>query len=230
LEGGFWQSVPPVNSLPAVDTFMNDFLDLIFGYLRDHAIELLVAFGTAILGWYLGKRRASSEWKKKEFYNRLNVSLNSFRDGTLLIRTLLEKRCDEIFLNRIAAETVVAKARETTAEAPLLPLSKEDYWFYLNSVLNEIAERFAEGQVRRDIGGNVKSMVYLICLTSEAAGEVKTRKVRAMVVQKGMLLNLPEEIPALESPTHRTRWETLQQLAVEFSRHPHKFLEVEICV
>ena len=55
----------------------------------------------------------------------------------LLIRTLLEKSCEEIFLNKVAVETIVAAARKTTERNPLLPLPKEDYWYYLNAVLNE---------------------------------------------------------------------------------------------
>jgi hypothetical protein len=161
---------------------MDGLLESILTYLRDHWIELLLAAGTAVVGWFLGRRRARHEWQRKEFYDRLNVSLTTVQGGRLLIRTLIEKRCEEVFLNRVASESVIAAARRTTERAPILPLPEGDYWYYLNAVLNEVAEKFAEGTVRRDVRGEAACERYLLCLTSEAAGAVRTRKVRAMLV------------------------------------------------
>jgi hypothetical protein len=70
----------------------------------------------------------------------------------------------------------------------------------------------------------------VMCLTSESAGEVRTRKIRAMMIQKDLLLNLPKDEPKFENPTHATRWKTLQYLAAQFQKTPYKFREVEICV
>ncbi|WP_166824668.1 hypothetical protein [Thalassoroseus pseudoceratinae] len=209
---------------------MEAFSETVLEYLEEHWIELLVAAGSAAVGWFFGRRRAASEWRKREFYDRLNVSLTSIHDGKLRIRTLIEKRCDEVFLNRVASETVITKARQTTTESCLLDLPKDDYWFYLNSVLNEVSERFAEGQVRRDLHADVCCARYLICLTSEAAGSVRTRKVRAMVVQQSLLENIGEEPPEFESPNHLTRWETMKELSVAWKKTPWKFQSVEICM
>ena len=209
---------------------MDAFWENVIAYLKEHWIELLVAAGSAVVGWFLGRRRAAAEWKKREFYDRLNVSLTSIHEGKLRIRTLIEKRCDEVFLNRVASETVISKARQTTTDSCLLDLPQNDYWFYLNSVLNEVSERFAEGQVRRDLQANVCCGRYLICLTSEAAGSVRTRKVRAMVVQQTLLENLSEEPPQFESPNHITRWETMKELATAWKQTPWKFQSVEICL
>jgi hypothetical protein len=51
-----------------------------------------------------------------------------------------------------------------------------------------------------------------------------------MVIQRSLLEQLPPEPPAFESPHHLTRWETLKQLAGEWSQRPWKFIEVELCV
>ena len=59
---------------------------------------------------------------------------------------------------------------------------------------------------------------------------MRTRKVRAMLVQTKILQNLPKEEPKYESPTPATRWKTLQKLAAEYVMHPQKFIEVEICL
>ncbi|MEJ7596025.1 MAG: hypothetical protein WKF77_31330 [Planctomycetaceae bacterium] len=50
----------------------------------------------------IGRWRAAQSWQKREFFNRLNISLNSLHDGKLLIRTVLEKTCEDILLNKVA--------------------------------------------------------------------------------------------------------------------------------
>jgi hypothetical protein len=97
-------------------------------------------------------------------------------------------------------------------------------------VLNEVAEKFSLGELRRDLGEPVRTEKYLLCLTSEASGEIRTRKVRAMLIQKYALENLPAEPPRFEHPTHTFRWQTLRILAAELQKNPHQFLEMEISI
>ena len=210
-------------------------LEQIFDSIRDviqgHWVKFVTGLAFMALGWYLGKRRARAEWRKKEFYGRLNVSLNILKPGEpLLIRTLLEKSCEEIFLNKVAVETIVDAARKTTERNPLLPLPKKDYWYYLNAVLNEVAEMCAAGELRRDLGQPVVTGRYLICLTSEAAGAIRTRKIRAMTIRKDVLTNLPAEPPTFERPWHNNRWDTLKILAEQYKVDPEQFMEVELSV
>jgi len=79
-------------------------------------------------------------------------------------------------------------------------------------VLNALSEQFAGGLLAREAGMDVRSTQYLICLTNECDGDLSTRKRRAMVIRRELLLNLPEEMPQFESPHHKVRWETLQHL------------------
>ena len=109
-------------------------------------------------------------------------------------------------------------------------MAKEDRWFYLNAVLNELSETFAEGLFRREAGKPHECLRYLLCLTNECDGDVKTRKIRAMVIRKDNLLNLPKDQPALESPRHSIRWKTLQQMQKTYASDPTNFIEVEIVV
>ena len=211
-------------------TPIEQFVQTLFDYVKDHAVKLITGLVLMAVGWYLGHRRASADWKKQEFLDRLNLSLNSIDDGVLKIRTLSEKRCEEVFLNSVAAETVKKVARMTTAANPILPIPDKENWYYLNGVLNDVSEQFAAGFLKRDMGGKVTSATYLIVLTCEAEGEMKTRKIRAMVIQKSLLGNLPAEMPTLQSPHHITRWKTLQFLAAEYLRDPGRFLEVELAV
>ncbi len=200
-------------------------------YLEEHWIELLFAIGSMAFGWFLGVWRSRSKWAKKEFLDRLNISLNIFRDGDLLIRTVSEKACDEVFLSKLATDRLKRAANGTTAENPLLELEKDDYWYYLNAVLNEISEQFALGQIRRDAGADVTVARYAICLTSEAAGTAKTRKIRAMMLRKDLFERIASgEQPNFEHENHKTRWKTLQQIVAAYPKNQHKFMDVEICL
>lgn len=210
--------------------YLRQVLDVVSDTLHDHWTKFATAALIAAVSWYLGRRRARADWGRREFYDRLNISLNAFRDGTLTIRTIAEESCLEVFLNSIAVTALINAARHTKPEDPLLELPEKDYWYYLNSVLNKVAEKFGEGQIRRDMGLPVTTARYVMCLTSESAGEVRTRKIRAMMIQKELLLNLPKDEPKFENPTHSTRWKTLQYLAAQFPKTPYKFREVEICI
>jgi hypothetical protein len=209
---------------------LHQVLEVVMDYVHDHWSKLATAAVFMAIGWLFGKRRARAEWRKREFYNRINISLNAIREGTLRIRTIAERHCADVFLNSVATDFIMNAARAATPENPIIALPEHDYWFYLNAVLNEISEKFGEGQIRRDMGLAVTTTTYVICLTSESAGEVRTRKIRAMLIQKELLEKLPENEPKYESPNHATRWTTLKYLAKEFKRSPDKFRAVEICV
>lgn len=205
------------------------FLAAISDFIHDNWMKVLTGFVLMALGWVFGKRKARSDWRKREFFHRLNVSLNLLIPGEALqIRTLVEKTCSDVFLNAVAAESVANAARRTTPQNPLLPLPEEDYWQYLNAALNEIAEKFSAAEIRRDLGLPVTRATYLICLTCECAGELRTRKVRAMVIQKKHLENLPAVQPRLEHSRHQTRWDTIKIMADQYKKFPWKFIEMEL--
>lgn len=205
-------------------------LDQILTHLRERGIQWGITILLASLtGWY-GYWRARQKWQRKEYLDRINVSLNLLVDNTLLIRTLLEKSCDDIFLNKVAVSEVLKASQRTTEANPLLPLPQADYWYYLNSVLNEVSEKFAAGLIRRDLGQPVVTGRYLVALTFECAGEMKTRKVRAMVIRKDVLLGLPEETPKFTSPHHMTRWKTLHIMKAAYQKTPWQFIEMELCL
>ena len=205
-------------------------MQVLMDLLREHWAETLFSVFCLVCGAWWGKWRARRQWSAREFKNRINISLNMFRDDLLLIRTILEKDLRDVFLNDHAVAQVLRAAGNTTETDPLLPLSDDDTWYLLNAVLNEISECFALGHVKRDMGADVVSERYLTALTYERAGAMRTHKVRAMVIKKETLLNLPAELPKLESENHRTRFRTLQKLAEEYRVRPGRFLEVEICV
>jgi hypothetical protein len=184
------------------------------------------------LGRWWGAYRAKREWSTKHFLDRIIVSLNNLSDGTLRIRTIFERSLGDVFINSVAVKKVRAAARQTREGRPLLPIAKEDRWFILNFVLNAVAEQFAEGQVRFDAGAPLKPVTYLLFLTSEAVGEDRLRKVRAMLIKKDLLLNFPyaDSMPRLEQTWHADRVVTLRQAAEEYRKEPDNFLSMEVYV
>lgn len=202
----------------------------IWHLLRDHWVSWMVSLALLGIGTWWGKRRARKEWSTKRFLDRINFSLTMISEGKLVIRTLAEEDSREVFLNDIAVDRIEAAAHRTTAENPMLPLDKDERWYLLNAVLNKLSERFAAGYLKRDMGMSVNSATYLICLTYENAGELRTRKIRAMVVRKTLVLNLPIDPPIFEKSHHSTRYETLKRLAAAYGKDPTNFLEMEICL
>ncbi len=209
---------------------MQEFIRELNQLVTDHWVKFVTATAFAAFGWLLARYRADRDWKRREFFNRLNVSLNSIVDGTLKIRTLSEKLCSEVFLNQVAVERLIHLAQTTTKTNPLVPISRDDSWFYLNSVLNELSEQFADGLIRREAGRASDAVRFLVCLTNECDGDVRTRKIRAMVIRRDLLLSLPEEAPKFESPNHAIRWQTLQQMQKACAAEPWRFIEVEIVI
>ena len=224
---------------------LEQILDAVFQRVQNHWVELLTAAAFTFVGYFLGNWRARGRWRRREFLDRVNFSLNRIEPpdpgaaaasggdpppGTLRFRTLAEVNATEVFPNAQARALVTAAARKTTADDPVLPLAKADYWFVLNAVLNELSERFAAGWLRKDLGADVRSARFLVALTAEVKGSAKTHKVRAMVMRKDALLDLPAATPTFEAETHATRWQTLNFLAAEYRRNPWRFLEVELCL
>lgn len=198
--------------------------------LKEHWLKAATSLLFLLVGTWWGRRRARREWAKKSFLDRLNFSLNTIHDGKLLIRTIAEMNCRDVFLNDVAVERVLEAAKQTTADNPILPLDKDERWYLLNAVLNELSERFAMGLMRRDAGLPVTLRNYLICLTHESAGDLRTRKVRAMIVSRATLTALPAEPPLFERPHHATRFKTLQQLAAAYAADPSNFLDIELAL
>lgn len=209
---------------------MFDILRSLMTYLAENWPEVVWIILAAASASYLAGRRSRNLWQRRSFLDRLNVSLTSIQADTLRIRTILEMDVESVFLNRTAAQTITKLAQTTTADDPIIPIPREDCWYYLNAVLNEISERFADGHIRRDAGLATHSVDYLVCLTCERAGKARTHKIRAMLIQKNLLQNLPVQQPGFEQETHVTRWETLKILAQRYSIAPHYFLELELCV
>jgi hypothetical protein len=205
-------------------------------FLLRWGVGILIFLCTTVLSFVVGRLwgryRALREWIQKRFLGRINVSVNSFANGCLKIRSLTERSLDEVFLNPVAVQKVRAAAAKTTVESPILPLAEEDCWFLLNFVLSSFADRFSNGVIRFDAGLPVQAVVYRLFLTCEKVGDDRIHKVRALLMQEELLNNFPyqDSMPQLEDPSHADRIVTLRCAAKLFSTQPHHFMRVEIYV
>jgi hypothetical protein len=195
-------------------------------------VAVITSAATFLFTWWWARRRAMRQWTSKEFLDRIIVSLNIFADGYLKIRTVLERSLDEVFLNKVAVDKVLAAARATTVDKPVMPVPKDDRWFVLNFVLNAVAEHFVAGHIRQDAGQPVTTVKYALFLTCELVGEERIRKVRAMLVRADLLADFPyqDSMPKLENPWHADRIRTLRQAAELYAKEPDNFLVLEVCV
>jgi len=210
------------------------------GFLSDSGKKLAITVAVSVLtslaafafGRSYGRYKARREWQSKEFLNRVIVSLNIFSEGTLKIRTVLERSIEEVFLNPIAIEKIQDAVARCTSDSPILPIPKEDRWYLLNFVLNCVAEHFVAGQIRLDAGEKVTLVRYALFLTCEVVGDERIRKVRAMLVRRDLLDDFPylDAMPKLENPWHADRIKTLRRAAALFKNEPDNFLVLEACV
>jgi hypothetical protein len=195
-------------------------------------VTVVTAALSFVVGRYWGRYKARREWHSKEFLSRVIVSLNIFDGGTLKIRTVLERSIEEVFLNAVAIDKVMAAARKCTEDQPVLPIAKADRWYLLNYALNAVAEHFAAGQIRLDAGLPVTKLRYALFLTCEVVGEERLRKTRVMLVREDLLraFPYPDTLPELENPWHATRVDTLRKAAALLVAEPDNFLMMEVCV
>ena len=192
-------------------------------------VTTIVSF---IAGRFWGYYRARRQWVHKDFLGRIIVSVNLFQENRLRIRTIMERTLEEIFPNAIAVEKIRSAAGQTTLADPMLPMAKEDCWFLLNFVLNQVAEHFTQGIVKMDAGVPVTKITYALFLTCEVLGEERIRKIRALMLRKDLLENFPypDSMPELENVWHADRIVTLRKAAETYRRNPEQFLFLEVCV
>jgi hypothetical protein len=215
---------------------------MLFAFLTDPEVmkrvasSVIIFFATSVLSFIVGRwwgnYQAKKQWQKKQFLGRIIVTLNSFTDGWLKIRTIFERSLEEVFHNSVAIDKIRAASLRTTVDNPLLPIAKEDRWYLLNYVLNAVAERFSSDLMRYDAGQPLRPVTYLLFLTCEVLGDDRIRKVRAMMLRKDLLEQFPyhDSIPKLEHEWHSDRVVTLRRAAELYQKEPDNFISVEIYV
>ena len=188
--------------------------------ITDHWELALLLITWSAIGVVSIKRQV--DWRNRRFTQQVNFSLSMpvERDGsrTLLLRTLLEDGAANVWLNDFGVSRVLKAARLTTQEMPFLRIARlRDRDLVMNAVLNVLSERFSDAFVARAVGIPVKTDVFLFGLTWERYGEMKTQKLRVILIRRKDLQSLFEErsgnreIGVIED-SHRPRIETLRRM------------------
>lgn len=183
-----------------------------------------------LIGKWWGHYQAQKQLDALHFFDIVNVGFNLLNDGSLRIRTIFETNLDQIYRNKIQIETLKKLAKKTTADHPLIDIPADDAWYYLNFLLNALAEKFTEGNAREACGLPVTKTRFSLFLTCEKVGADRLHKIRAMLVRQDLLENFPynDTLPALEKEYHKDRILTLRSAAKAYRTKPYLFLPFEI--
>ncbi len=148
----------------------------------------LAAIIISWLGFLFVRVKKRSDWKKKVFMQQVNFSLNDVDNNTLILRTLLEESAVNVFLSDFAVEMVIDAAKRTTVEQPFIAMRDDKDMDYLRrAVLNVVSEKFSEVYVARSMGVPVKTANYVFGITCEKYGELRTQKLRVMLIAEDLL-------------------------------------------
>lgn len=194
-----------------------------------------------LIGWLWGQWQSMQAWSKKEFTSSIVLSLNSVElytsqeedtpVGSLKLRTLFERELRDVYPNRAMEDIVRSAGKETRPGDPILRFAKEDAWYILNSILNQISEQFAVGTMRADMGLEVDKKWYTFCVTFEHEESLQQFKPRILLIERECLQNFPETGTfELESTYHTARVETLRKLKQEYTHNPYPFMDLEIAL
>lgn len=190
----------------------------LFTTLANYDALIGIGVSWAVAAWiYLGMRR---DWTSKSFINQVNFSLNAVAEGSLQLRTLFEADSQAVMGHRSAVARLKGACRKTTPEMPFVALDDDDDWGYLmRAALNVMSEMCGSVYLARAVGAPVATGEFVFGITFEAYGEMKTRKVRVIVIERGQLeRHFSPEVAAaadqlqLASPHHSCRIATLKTM------------------
>jgi hypothetical protein len=176
----------------------------------------------ALVGTWVGiaiiALRRRQHWRSKHFWTQVNFSLNYRIGDQLAMRTLLESTAPEVWPNEYGVRKVLSAAARTTIEQPFILLDdSRDQEFVNRAVLNALSERFAEVFVAASLGLPVRTGTYCFAVTCEKYVEIRTLKLRVLIMEEQALHALfgPEgmaEQLVVKNHVYRARLQTLRGL------------------
>jgi hypothetical protein len=192
--------------------FIQQIVELVKHYGSSVALVLTWA-GIALVYW-----RRRGEWLRKQFMGQVNFSLNYVNGGTLVMRTLLETKASEVWLNDYGVKKVFGAAEKTTVEQPFLSMDDPGDMDFLNrAVLNVISERFGEMFLAKALGAPVRTGTFVFGVTYERYEDIRTLKLRVILIEAKVLEELfgadgLADKMTLTHPTYKARRATLKVL------------------
>ena len=157
-----------------------------FEAVRPHLPLVTLAFTWAGIAFVAWRRRG--HWRRKQFLAQVNFSLNYVAGDDLAMRTLLETTASQVWLNDYGVRIVLAAAQKVPVGQPFLVLpNPKDQEFVLRAALNVLSERFAEAYLAASLGLPVRTAPYLFGISCEKYGEIRTLKVRVLLIAEQTL-------------------------------------------
>lgn len=171
-------------------------------------------------------QRQRASWRARDFSDKVNVALYSFRGSTkgkdpplLVVRTLSEKRLDDIVTNEHGRSELVEAAKRHLCSPQymgLVHMEKPSAKLWRNILLDAVSEQFAAGALQRDLGvPGVVCARYGLGLWSSRLRSTKLRVVlmSEASLQQAVKLAAGGSQPVYEHEGHRELFPLVLRLA-----------------
>ena len=195
-------------------------------------VSLILAAIPIFWGWQKFQRWRT-KWEKLHFPDQVIFTLNTIDNNSLKIRTLIDTSLADCLQNEFGVAAVKKAAEKTSLSNPFIDVGEKN-WAVLNNLLNTISGRFAEGFIAKDAGLPTKTLHYLLALTWERGDDLRTEKLRVMLIQKDHLqLFDSDEFRTslnLELAHHSQRVETLRMMHALHAQDSHQVRQLELVV
>lgn len=188
------------------------------------------------LGILVVSLRKRLHWGRKQFLGRVNLSVNYVSDGRLAMRTLAEREATAVWPNEYGVKLVLKAAAKTTVGQPFIRLKRQkDVEFVNRALLNAVSEQFAGAHLAAALGVPLRSGTFLFALTYERYPNIRTLKLRVLLIEEGTLERLfgPEGVVGrmeAADPVHASRLETLRLMYRLYREEPEAVGRVELGV
>jgi hypothetical protein len=190
-----------------------DFVDWLLNLVRQHVGTVGLLFTWGGIAWVYYRKRA--DWARKQFLTQVNFSLTYVRDGKMAMRTLLETTSQKVWLNDLGVKKVAKAAAKTTRDQPFVGVDDPtDMDFLYRAVLNVLSEKFAESYLAETLGLPVASKEYIFAISFERYSDIRTLKLRVLLVSEDDLETHfgPEGKVELPNVIYKARLKTMQAM------------------
>ena len=195
-------------------------------------VSLILAAIPIFWGWQKFQRWRT-KWEKLHFPDQIIFTLNSIDNNSLKIRTLIDTSLADCLQNEFGVAAVKKAAEKTSLNNPFIDVGEKN-WAVLNNLLNTVSGRFAEGFLAKDAGLPTTTLHYLLALTWERGDDLRTEKLRVMLIRKDHLQSFgSDEFRAnleLELEHHSQRVETLRMMQELHTQGSEQIRQLELVV
>jgi hypothetical protein len=128
------------------------------------------------------------------------------------------------FRDRLHAMLASASVVENGRIQRVRLIREDDYKAAYGPLISLISEKCVnDNSIDVALGRPMEEHRFVIALTFEQLNNRRARHLRAMVILKETLRNLPAQCPQVDAEEHKTRYRTLQAIARQYAANPERF-------